>query len=419
MGNEGTWTRRSVLKVLGGGALTAAVLPHLPPMGSAAAAAPADFASALRDNVDHIVVFMQENRSFDHYFGLYPGVDGLPDCVALPDGNGSFYGPFHESTLCVPDQIHDFASTHVQWNDGAMDGFVRSGGPQTLGYYTGGDIVFYGALASSFPLGDRYFGSFLGGTFANRLYSHCASNGRTATSPGVLNNPNTATDEQSQALADVTTILDRLGLPDDGPMSVTWKIYGLGGPAGGSRPDPIESDNPLTFFPQYQPTVRPLTFQRISADLAELEVDLAADQLPQVTWILPEIALSEHPPAPISTGMASMAATLKLLMESSAWDRTILIFSYDECGGFYDHVPPPINETVTVAAASQGVEPGTYAFGRGVRVPAMVISPFARPGAVVSDVYDHTSALALIEARFDVQPLTPLDAAADPFVSCL
>src|SRR3954454_2731117 len=419
MGNEGTWTRRSVLKVLGGGALTAAVLPHLPPMSSAAAASPADFASALRDNVDHIVVFMQENRSFDHYFGLYPGVDGLPDCVALPDGNGSFYGPFHESTLCVPDQIHDFASTHVQWNEGAMDGFVRSGGPQTLGYYTGEDIGFHWALASRFTLCDRYFGSFLGGTFANRLYSHCASNGRTLSSPGVLNNPNTANDEQSQALAGVTTILDLLGLPEDVPMAVTWKIYGLGGPAGGSRPDPIESDNPLTFFPQYQPTVRPLTFQRISADLAELEADLAANQLPQVSWIIPEIALSEHPPAPISTGMASAAATLKLLMESSAWARTVLIFSYDECGGFYDHVAPPINETVTVAAPSQGVDAVPYAFGRGVRVPAMVISPFARPGAIVSDVYDPPSALALVEARFGVQPLTALDPSADPCNDCL
>ncbi|MEY2436986.1 MAG: phospholipase [Acidimicrobiaceae bacterium] len=410
------WTRRSVLKALGGGAAAAAVIPSVAPT---AAAAPVDFVSGLRANVDHIVVFMQENRSFDHYFGLYPGADGLPDCVALPDGTGSFYGPFHETTLCVPDQTHDFAATHAQWNGGAMDGFVKAGGPQTLGYYTGEDIGFYWALASRFTLCDRYFGSFLGGTFANRLYSHCASNGSTSTSPGVLNNPNTANDEQSLALAGVTTILDRLGLPEDGPMAVTWKCYGLGGPAGGSRPDPIESDNPLTFFPQYQPTVRPLTFQRISADLTELEADLAAGQLPQVSWIIPEIALSEHPPAPISTGMASVAATLQLLMSSSAWDRTILIFSYDECGGFYDHVPPPINETATVAAASQGVDAGTYAFGRGVRVPAMVISPFARPGAIVSDVYDHTSALALIEARFGIAPLTVLDSAADPFTACL
>jgi phospholipase C len=418
VGDARTWTRRSVLKVLGGGAVASAVLPSLSRF-SAAAAPPADFLAGLRDNVDHIVVFMQENRSFDHYFGLYPGADGLPDCVALPDGNGAFYGPFHETTPCVPDQIHDFTSTHVQWNNGAMDGFVVSGGPQALGYYTGDDIGFYWSLASQFTLCDRYFGSFLGGTFANRLYGYCASNGRTATYPGVLNNPLTANDEQALALADVTTILDRLGLPDDGPMAVTWKCYGLFGPAGGSRPDPIESDNPLTFFPQYQPTARPLTFQRISADLTELEADLAAGTLPQVSWIIPEIALSEHPPAPITTGMTSVAATLKLLMESSAWARTILVFSYDECGGYYDHVPPPISETVTIDAPSQGVEAGTYAFSRGMRVPAMIISPFARPGAIVSDVYDHTSALALIETRFGVDPLTALDAAADPFTACL
>jgi phospholipase C len=95
-----------------------------------------------------------------------------------------------------------------------------------------------------------------------------------------------------------------------------------------------------------------------------------------------------------------------------------VIFSYDEAGGFYDHVPPPPLDSITVTAASQGVEPGTYALGRGFRVPAMVISPFARKGAIVSDVYDHTSALALIEARFGIPALTAIDAAADPFTEC-
>ncbi len=181
----------------------------------------------------------------------------------------------------------------------------------------------------------------------------------------------------------------------------------------------MESDNPLTFFPQYQPTVRPLTYQRITADLTELEADLQAGTLPQVSWIIPEIALSEHPPAPVSTGMASAAATLKLLMDSPAWDRMIIIFSYDEAGGYYDHVAPPINESLTLAAAAQGVDPGTYALGRGFRVPAMIVSPFSKRGAVISDVYDHTSTLALIEARFGIAPLTAVDAAADPFTACL
>jgi phospholipase C len=414
----GGLSRRSALKLLGGGALGTALMPYLQRVPAAAAPA-TDFIRGLKDNVDHIVVFMQENRSFDHYFGLYPGADGLPDCVALPDENGNLFGPFHETAMCTLDQTHGFKEIHGQWNNGAMDGFVRFGGPQTLAYYTGDEVGFYWALASKFTLCDRYFANFIGGTFANRLYSHCASNGAKPGWPGVLNNPGTVTDEQSLQLEGVPTILDRLGLPEDGPLNVTWKVYGLGGIAGGSRPDPIESDNPLTFFPQYQPTVRPLTFQRISADFTELEVDLAAGQLPQVSWIIPEIALSEHPPFSIANGIASVAATLKLLMESSAWGRMIVIFSYDEAGGYYDHVPPPIIETKTVVAASQGVDAGVYAYGLGFRVPAMVLSPFARRGAVVSDVYDHTSALALIEARFDIAPLTALDAAADPFTACL
>jgi hypothetical protein len=240
-----------------------------------------------------------------------------------------------------------------------------------------------------------------------------------AGSPGVLNNPNTALDPQSEALAGVPTILDRLGLPDDGPPAVSWKCYGAGGVLGGSRPDPVESDNPLTFFPQYQPTVRPLTYAAITADLTMLEADLLTGSLPQVSWIIPEIALSEHPPGPVSTGMASAAATLKLLLDSSAWPRMVIVFSYDEAGGFYDHVAPPIIETLTVDAPSQGVDPGTYAVGRGLRVPAIVVSPFAKRGAVVSDVYDHTSALALIEARFGITPLTAVDAGADPFTACL
>jgi phospholipase C len=321
--------------------------------------------------------------------------------------------------MCTLDQTHGFNEIHGQWNEGAMDGFVRFGGPQTLAYYTGDEIGFYWALASQFTLCDRYFGSFIGGTFANRLYSYCASNGAKPGWPGVLNNPDTVTDEQALQLEGVPTILDRMGLPEDGPMKVTWKSYSVGTIAGASQPSPVESDNDLTFFPQYQANVRPLTFQRCNADISELELDLVAGQLPQVSWIVPEISGSEHPPFSVAVGMGFVASTLKLLMESSAWPRMIVIFSYDEAGGYYDHVPPPIVETKSVDVASQGVEAGTYAYGRGLRVPAMVLSPFARPGAIVSDVYDHTSALALIEARFDIDPLTALDAAADPFTACL
>ena len=312
--------------------------------------------------IEHVVLLMQENRSFDHYFGLFPGADGFPDCAPVKPA----------PSLTLLDPPHDTDSARAEYHGGRNDGFELLGGGEALTYYTGEDLPYYWALAHRFTLCDRYFCSVLGPTLPNRLYALAASAG------GYKNNPSTI----DPALLPRPNLVDRLD-----EAHVSWACYSANGPA--SYPSSFSA---ISYYPERRADPRALhTYD-------DFRRDAATGSLPSVSWVLPAEPLSEHPSDPIHWGERFAALTINSVAAGPAWKRTAVILNYDENGGFYDHVAPP------------QVDPRGFGF----RVPCIVASPWARPGHISSQVLDHTSVLAFIRTVFRLRPVNDREAGAAP-----
>jgi phospholipase C len=388
-------------------------------------AAPAKCGS-LKD-IQHVVIFINENRSFDSYFGTYRGVRGFedPKVLKLHDGSGQSifhqpgykvkgYGghldPFRFDTQnsngeCVNDINHSWGPQHLYWNKGRMDSFVTqhlkidgaANGPNTMGYYKRSDLEFYYALADAFTLCDGYFCSVIGPTDPNRLYSMTA----TLDPAGKNGGPHLSTlvtDRASKFGSYTwTTMPERLSA-----KGITWKVY--------ANPDGNFGDNVLNYFKNYYTDPQLAANAFAPTFPGEFQADCAAGTLPQVSWVLAPLVQTEHPPAPVTWGEVAVSQIISgLTSNSSVWNSSALFITWDEGGGFFDHVPPPVappgtaGEFLTVdplpAAASKIRGP----IGLGFRVPLLVVSPFARGGFVSSDVFDHTSLLRFLETRFNVE----------------
>jgi phospholipase C len=358
-------TRRSLLQRAGVGA--AAVLG-----GSLYATAPAA-AQARRVRqantpLQHLIISGQENRSLDHYFGYAPQVQaagfGPPPGYSQPDAAGNPHVPFEFTALSTPDPPHSWNAVHEQWNEGAMDGFYRSSaarignGDAAIGYYTAAELPFYYSLLDDSALVANYFCSLLGPTWPNRFYFAAGTSGGITTN-GVW----------GYGVFDYPIVLDLLDA-----AGVTWKVYNLGWdsvPFG-------NTDNVFVFWKRYA------NDQRTLGSKGSFLNDVRKGRLPQVSWLIPSFARGwdEHPPADVSVGMGIQEELITALRESSLWESSAFLLTYDEHGGFFDHVPPPQID----------------AFGLGIRVPMWVVSPFARTGPIETGLpCDHTSTLKLIE----------------------
>jgi phospholipase C len=357
-------SRRTLVK--GAAALGAATLLGQAFPGRAHAAKPASPAAALTP-VQHIVICAEENRSFDHYYGFasWVGSYGVPAGYTQPNGSGGTVAPHHFTSLSTSDVPHSWSAMHSEYDGGRMDGFYTTGGTNTLGYYTAQDLPYYYSLIQNYTLCVNYFCSVLGPTYPNRLYLMAGTAGGLTNNnlnrPGVLNYPM------------ILDLLDAYG--------VTWKIYNV-------NYESIQSgwsDNVAEFFSNWQ------NDPRAKAGKQDYLNDLAAGTLPQVSWIIPDDRLGwdEHPPANISVGMNLQQELITALQQSSAWASSAYLLTYDESGGFFEHVAPPQLD----------------AYGLGPRVPTWVISPFARPGHLEPTVYEHSSTLKFIEAAFGLPTL--------------
>jgi phospholipase C len=377
------------------------------------------------NEIEHVVIFINENRSFDSYFGTYRGVKGFHDKRAplLTDGSGKpvFYQPFpgeagepyggyllpfHFDTSkegeCVNDISHEWTAMHECWNGGKLDGFVSThletngveNGPNTMGYYTREDLPFFHALADAFTICDHYHCSVLGPTDPNRLYSMSASidpegkNGGPSLTTLVTN--------REQQFGKFTWKTYPEQLQDAG---ISWKVY--------STPDGDYGDSVLPYFKAYQENPQLLANATTPQFPVEFMADCAAGTLPQVSWILCSLVDSEHPPAPVTYGEVALSEVLNALVSNQAvWEKTALFYSYDENGGFFDHVPPPVapagtaGEYLTVEPLPEVAGGIRGPIGLGFRVPMLVISPFTRGGFVCHKKFDHTSTLRFLERRF-------------------
>ena len=404
-------TRRQVLRDIGAAGLgTYAASSGLKALlANASAAAPKR--GSLKD-IEHVVILIQENRSFDHYFGTLSGVRGFGDrsnrSTFVQRGvNGKLLHPYHLRSDCLADITHDWGPQHRSWNNGRMDQWLaqhervdpRGAGVETMGYYDRSDIPLYFALADAFTICDRYHCSVIGPTYPNRLMSISA----TIDPDGVGGGPLVETLGVSNYASYLrrftwTTMMDRLQA-----HGVSWKVYTAGGGA--------ILDNMLVFFKSCVPGSPLYELGTQPVYPADFVSDVVADRLPKVSWLLTSLAQSEHPgfSTPAAGEVAARQAVEALLSNPDVWSKTALFITWDENGGFFDHVPPPTapkgtkGEYLTVAQLPEESAGIRGPIGLGFRVPMLVISPFSRGGPVCSDVFDHTSTLRFIETRFGVE----------------
>jgi phospholipase C len=391
--------------ITGAGALTGAALAaeFLPQnVQRALAATPSRTGASSRlSDIKHVVILMQENRSFDHYFGTLPGVRGFsdPDAITLSTGKSVFYQPdsanpdgytlpFHldtnaTSAQSIPSTSHAWAVQHSAWNNGAMDNWLPAhraadgaNGPFTMGYYEQQDIPFQFALAQNFTILDNYHCSLLGPTWPNRLYLMSAWIDPEGTNGGpiISNEHNTLYTWKSYPEA-----LSEAG--------VSWKVY---------QEVDNYGTNVLEYFDQYvnAPVSSPL-YQNALRTYAsdQFEYDAQHDKLPTVSWILPTSWQSEHPDYTPAAGADFVAGKIDAIAANpDVWAKTVFILNYDENDGLFDHVPPPTPPAGTPGEFVDGVP-----IGAGFRVPCIIVSPWTAGGWISSSTSDHTSTLQFLE----------------------
>lgn len=401
-----------------------------------AAAIPAARRSGTVQDIEHIVVLMQENRSFDHYFGSMKGVRGFgdPRPVTLPSGkpvwHQSSFGketlPYHPDADDLGMQFiagldHDWAGGHWAFNNGKYDNWILAKGTGTMAYLTRDDIPFHYALADKFTICDDYHCSFMGATDPNRYYMLSGHVGNDGTGGGpVLGN--------QEAGYGWTTYAERLE-----KAGISWKVYqdigdGLDAAGGwGWINDAYRGnygDNSLLYFNNYRNAKpgEPLyekarTGTNVKAGdgyFDILKADVKAGRLPQISWIAAPEAFSEHPNWPANYGAWYISHVLDALTSNpDVWSKTALFITYDENDGYFDHVVPPyppasasqglstVDTTLDHYKGSIGYLAGPY--GLGQRVPMIVVSPWSTGGYVCSETFDHTSILRFMENRFGVQ----------------
>jgi phospholipase C len=422
--------RRRFLTIAGG----ATAITMLNDSIARAAAIPASRTHGSIRDVEHIVVLMQENRSFEHYLGSLRGVRGFgdPHPAVLPTGKTVWHQsdgtrevlPFHPTADDLGAQFltgldHTWKGGQQAFNKGVYDQWIPAKTPVTMAYLERQDASFHYALADAFTVCDAYYCSFIGNTDPNRYYLWSGWTGNDGKGGGpVLYN-----DELGY---DWTTYPERLE-----KAGVSWKVYqdegiGLGGgdQYWGWTDDPYignYGDNSLLYFNSYrnaQPgdplyeKARRGTKARDGQDYFELlRQDVASGNLPQVSYIAAPEAFSEHSNWPTNYGAWYLANVLDALTSNpDVWSKTALFITYDENDGFFDHLVPPhaINplipgaSTVPTDNEFYAGSLGDGAFGMGPRVPMFVVSPWSKGGWVSSETFDHTSVIRFMERRFGV-----------------
>ena len=347
--------------------------------------------------IEHIVIYMQENHSYDSYFGTLPRGDGFTMRHGVPqnscvDVEGRVVPVTHAPDTCQQGRgvSQNWVSTHRQIDGGRMDGFLFDDNYNAMRYWDGTDLPFYWSLASTFPLCDRWFASAPAQTYPNRMYLQagtCQDLIATDTAKA-FNMPHPAGG----------TIWDKLNA-----FGISWLDYAF------DLPDI------LLFKRTYDANVDKVR------SYPQFLADCAAGTLPSVSIVSPGVAsYTEENPSDIQLGEAYSSAIVNAVMHSPAWPRTALLFMYDEHGGYYDHVaPPPAIPPDDIAPAVAPAPGAPAAWDRyGLRVPAYVISPWARRDYVSHVVHDHTSVLRFIETKFNLGALTRRDANADNLLDC-
>jgi len=365
------YTRRRLLQAGAIGLAGAAV----PALGGTAAGA-ATRATRLRSNraaaatpIKHVIVCCQENHSFDHYFGSYKGLPsgyGIPAGFTQPNGHGGTVKPFHFTNLTDNggDPYHDWDDIHNEWDHGKMDGFYTTNGEVAMGYYEAADLPYYYSLFPEYAVCAKYSCGVLSETYPNRLVLYSGTSGGNTSNDinnGTLNYP---------------CILDLMS-----DHHITFKNYNFHCPANYSI---------LALFKKWA-TGGPNN--ELNQSMSAFFSDCTNNTLPQVSFITEQPPYDEHPPSNIHTGEAMIQSIVEAVQKSKAWASTAILITYDEAGGFFDHIAPKQLD----------------AYGPGIRVPMTIVSPYARKGYVDTNYSDHSSPLKFIEHVFGLPTLASIN----------
>ena len=406
-------SRRRLLGTGAAAAGLAATSLALPPNVRTALAAPPPKHGGLKD-IEHVVMLMQENRSFDHYYGTLSGVRGFsdPHAARLPNGRNVFYQPDPSNpdgyllpyrlntkitaAQAIPSMSHEWSVQHQALNGGKNDTWVpahmasdgATNGQYTMGYFTREDIPFQFALAEAFTILDGYHCSVLGPTAPNR---HMWMSG-TIDPDGIAGGPSLTTGGPANQFS-WTTYPERLQ-----KAGVSWKIYRQPGGQTGAA-----SITKWKQFGSAQPGDPLYDNGMVTQPMGQFEYDAMNDQLPTVSWILPPSGFDEHPAALPAAGATFVASKIDAIAANpEVWAKTVFILSYDENDGMFDHVIPPTPKPGTPGefvfkTSNTGVDGAGLPVGLGFRVPCIIISPWTTGGYVFSETSDHTSQLRFLE----------------------
>jgi phospholipase C len=433
-------SRRRFLQYTGLGAAAAAATgvtgctaaARVADRSASAKALPEGWTGSIAD-VKHVVILMQENRSFDHYFGTLSGVRGFGDkqILTYPNGNIIFQQPDKARTdlgYLLPynltdqtdgDLDHSWDGDHEAWNGGAWNNWVPAKTEETMGYFTRTEIPFQYAVADAFTICDGYHQAIMAPTSPNRMYFW------TGTSSGWTSNPNDYEVDfgPGAGTREVTTYPELLQA-----AGINWRVY-TNDQVGdsGSYPEYFAGDygdNPLWFYQQYNstnsrqggtselatrgavtpwktdPGAPPISKTHAAYVLSSFIKDVTNNTLPQVSWIVAPAGYCEHPSYTPDYGAHYVNTVLRTLFSNpDLWKTTALFITYDEHDGFFDHQLPPYPEASVTDEYISG-----WPIGPGTRVPMLICSPWTRGGYVDSNVYDHTSMLRFLATWTGVKP---------------
>ena len=360
------------------------------------------------EKIEHFVFIIQENRSFDSYFGTYPGADGIATGTALPGFLGREVASYHDTALKNRGGPHGWDNAQADIDGGLMDGFVKqsqaslalspqlpgdAGNPDdVMGYHDYREIPNYWDYANLYVLQDRMFESVASYSLPSHLYALAGQSGGYVGGPFVPL-PHTF------SFPEITELLKN--------TNIDWKYYVREGREGDTENDSLvgmsaddtqaahtyTNKNPLPAFPEVRNDAEQYS-RLVSAD--QFYRDAHAGELPQVSWVIPSDDVSEHPPSSVADGMAYVTGVVNAVMASPNWEHTAIFIAWDDWGGFYDHVYPPSVDK----------------YGLGIRVPGIVISPYAKHGYIDHKTAAFESWLKLVEERFAVPSLTARDTKA-------
>jgi phospholipase C len=367
--------------------------------------------------IDHIVMLMMENHTYDNLLGMLGRGDGLTagrngqPKATNPYPDGSIQHAFHMPTTCQLSArpSNEWSASHNAFDNGRNDGFVSTNispstpqmvGGVAMGYWTGDDLPFTYSLARTFPIGDRWFASTLDQTIPERRYLVAG------TSAGNTDDIGTGA---GNAVPDASFAIPALTIFDElDAHGISWADYAQDYPLGATANVFPATDGP-------HEAIQQKTFDQFFTDAA-------AGALPSVSLLDPNFGTeSQENPQNIVVGEAMMSRVVHALGASPLWPHSLLVITYDEGGGYYDHVPPPVALAPdSIPPITQPGESSYDGFARyGFRVPSIVISPYSKPGAVTHLLHDHTSILAMIERKWNLPALTYRDANANDLTDFL